>query len=183
MDITSEKLKELNNDYFNVKAYTSTSPNMKAVAYMLDTAIWTPFATSNQNYAEYAIGGPTIELLFKAYNKYKGLTENTKYVAEAKSEEGYQISKDGGTNFADYYNGIIESNSPYLIDTTSSYWLASPSKPGYGGRVMCVSSGKVGDLHVTLSSSFRPIVLLDSNFTLEKTKDSNGNDAFKIVEQ
>ena len=30
---------------------------------------------------------------------------------------------------------------------------------------------------------FRPLVLLDSNFTLEKTKDSNGNDAFKIVEQ
>lgn len=31
--------------------------------------------------------------------------------------------------------------------------------------------------------AFRPIILLDSNYTLEKTKDSNGNDAFKIVEQ
>ena len=30
---------------------------------------------------------------------------------------------------------------------------------------------------------FRPLVLLNSDFTLEKTKDSNGNDAFKIVEQ
>ena len=33
------------------------------------------------------------------------------------------------------------------------------------------------------SVGFRPIVCLNSNYTLEKTKDSNGNDAFKIVEQ
>ncbi len=41
------------------------------------------------NKAEYAIGGPTIELLFKSYNEKYG----TSYVAEATSEVGYSIKK------------------------------------------------------------------------------------------
>ena len=41
---------------------------MKVVAYMLDTGIWKKFA--KENVADYAIGGPTVELFFKAYNEY-----------------------------------------------------------------------------------------------------------------
>ena len=38
---------------------------MKAVAYMLDTNTWSVYAGDK---ADYAIGGPTIELFFKSYD-------------------------------------------------------------------------------------------------------------------
>ena len=69
--ITDRRLKALNNDYFNTKNYTSTNDNMKDVAYMMDTKAWnSKFLDSNK--ADYCIGGPSVELLFKSYNeKYK----------------------------------------------------------------------------------------------------------------
>ena len=92
----------------------------------------------------------------------------------------------------EYYDGMIESDtsskdSPYSVSSDSSanlYWLASPS--GYGGnRVMSV--GKSGRISVEFfnqeSCGFRPLVCLNFRFSLEKTKDKDGNDAFKIVEQ
>ena len=74
-----------------------------------------------------------------------------------------------------------------MIGFSSGYWLASPSDyPSYSPPcVMNVNvSGSVGTNYYSDENyGFRPLVLLDSNYTLEKTKDSNGNDAFKIVEQ
>ena len=59
---------------------------MKSVAYMLDINAWSKFAVSGK--ADYAIGGPTVELLFRSYNqKYSG----TNYVAEATSNTGYKV--------------------------------------------------------------------------------------------
>ena len=100
----AENVKKYNKDYF--KDYTSTYSNMKAVAYMLDTTTWRPFANSSEQYAEWAIGGPSVELLFLAYNKYKGLIGNTAYVADARSIYGYKISKDGRNKLynGDYYD-------------------------------------------------------------------------------
>ena len=78
-DVTLE-MQKYNKDYF--KDYTSTAPYMRAIAYMLDTMTWNSFATSSENYSEWAIGGPTIELLFTAYNKYKN---SSSHVAKALS--------------------------------------------------------------------------------------------------
>ena len=131
-DITDERIKKLNEDYFNkFGSENSTYNNMKAVAYMLDTreGVWGKFAGEK---AKYAIGGPTLELLFKSYNeKYN---TNNKYQAQATSATGYKISSDGGESFG-YY---IENSSDYLnaaddlyvIDETnnaSAMWVASPS--------------------------------------------------------
>ncbi len=66
-DIIDEKVKKLNNDFFN-EGFTSSYANMRAVAYMLDTDVWSCFKTEQ---AEYAIGGPTVEMLMASYNKKK----------------------------------------------------------------------------------------------------------------
>ena len=70
--ITDSRLKELNNDYFNTKGFSSENNNMKAVAYMMDTTAWNSKFKDTKNKADYVIGGPSVELLFKSYNdKYK----------------------------------------------------------------------------------------------------------------
>ena len=190
-------MQKYNKDYF--KDYTSTNPNMIAVAYMLDTATWSPFATSSEGYAEWAIGGPTVELLFTAYNKYKGLTGNIAYKADAASATGYKISKDGGTNYANYYSSTMIAldtstvDNPYSIYNQKSqsnyYWLASPSRGGSNCVVNVHFMGSVcgntqsaanNDYYYKTKSGFRPIVLLNSNFQLEKMT-SGGKEVFKIV--
>ena len=180
-------MQKYNKDYF--KDYTSTNNNMKPVAYMLDTAVWSSFANSSEGYAEWAIGGTTVELLFTAYNKYKG----TSFEADAVSALGYQVRKTSSDSFENKISSAIAADTstvdnPYSIYNQSSqssyFWLASPSNAGTG-RVMRVgSNGEVSaDGYSNPGNGFRPLVLLDKNYTLEKTKDKNGNDAFKIVEQ
>ena len=193
-----ERIKKYNKDYFITKNYSSTNPNMRAVAYMLDTTIWISFANSSEGYSEWAIGGPTIELLFTAYNKYKGKVGIDTYIAEAKSERGYQVSNNNGSSYVDWLSKAIDNDSysidnPYSVSSLSrlahGYWLASPSNYNRENLMMvrcdgtASSDGDVSYNDYSVAYGFRPLILLDSSYTLEKTKDSNGKDAFKIVEQ
>ena len=185
-DIKETKLKKLNRKYFEfLNNNQSINPNMKAIAYMMDTEAWGSFATSKKNYAEYAIGGPTIELLFVAYNKYTNKDLSEKFETQVKSNYGYKISNDGGNNYEYYYYNIIDN--PYKcvsMNNTNAYWIASPSGENQKCLMVVESSGNVHRRnYIATNIGFCPLVLLDSNYTLEKTKDSNGNDAFKIVEQ
>lgn len=180
--------KELNYDYFlnPEKAYTSTSSNMKAVAYMLDTNAWSGFR--EEGVAEYAIGGPTIELLFEAYNKAHPDDEypNGKYKARAKSAKGYEISTDGGEEGGNTWSNYITSSADYLNDSDPTFvinskdnaygmWLASPSANA-PNRVMAVDS--IGDVSYRASFSstnygFRPLVCLKSDVQLQKNADGS----------
>lgn len=182
-------MQKYNSDYF--KDYTSANINMKAVAYMLDTTIWESFAIGSQEYAEWAIGGPTVELLFKSYNKYAG----TIYEYDAVSANGYKVRKKSSNNF-DYSitnaitNDTSTVDSPYSVSNIGSqanrYWLASPCSLTASTLMSVAENGQVGFTDFNDSNGnagFRPVVLLKSNYTLEKTKDLNGNDAFKIIEQ
>ena len=95
---------------------------MKSVAYMLDTNAWSKFAVTGK--ADYAIGGPTVELLFKSYNQKYG----TNYVAEATSNYGYKV---GSRSASAYYLALSNTTDPLYVITSQSnaeaYWLASPS--------------------------------------------------------
>ena len=71
--ITTDTIKKLNKSFFIDKQYTgvensTVNPNMKAVAYMLDTTAWSTFKDKNEK-ADYVIGGPTIEILMKSYSQ------------------------------------------------------------------------------------------------------------------
>ena len=172
-DITDEKIKKLNSDYFS-KGYTSTNINLKIVAYMLDTNIWRSFKTEQ---AEYAIGGPTIEMLMASYNK----KHNVNYMARAKDKIGYEISKDGGTNWSYGCDMLSTSESLYVISSVKNangMWIASPSA-GSVGFVMqtdedgWVLSGGYVDNNTYRENfvGFRPVVCLNSNIQLEKDGD------------
>ena len=183
--------KELNYDYFlnPEKAYTSTNNNMKAVAYMLDTNAWRGFR--EEGVAEYAIGGPTIELLFEAYNKAYPDTNypNGKYKARAESKEGYKISTDGGEEGGNTWSNFITSSADYLNDSDPTFvinstdnaygmWIASPSA-NYTSHVVYVDyGGYVGSDDCGYADyGFRPLVCLESRIELKKT----GENIYEII--
>lgn len=122
--ISDRKIRALSNDYFT-KGYTSTSNNMKSVAYILDTNVWQGYVGE---YAEYAIGAPTIELLFKSCNEKHG----TRYGATATSSVGYYLKDKNGEGKYDnlHFNASDGlGDSLYFISSQSkaqAMWIASP---------------------------------------------------------
>ncbi len=150
---------------------------MKAVAYMLDTKIWSKFA--NDNVAEYAIGGPTIELLFKSYNA----THQTSYVAGATSNTGYQIKKQESDDWSLSISDMLETEKPYVIsDETNAItmWIASPSNIGSNFVMYVTFNGILGYWgYNDTGNGFRPIVCLKSEIQLQKSDDGN----YTIVNQ
>ena len=170
--ITENKLKALNNDYFNTKGYTSENSNMKSVAYMMDTTAWnSKFRDTSK--AEYVVGGPTVELLFKSYNeKYK-----TAYESQASSATGYQIRKTSSDSWSNYVNSMLKtSDSLYVITKQTdalAYWLASPSASDASGVMIVSYYGGVSTYNYDYSNGgFRPLVCLKSDVTLEKVSDT-----------
>ena len=169
--ITDERIKALNNDYFNVKGYTSTYTNMRAVAYMLDTEVWSVYAGEK---AEYAIGGPTVEMLMASYSEKYGVD----YRAQASSRTGYQISNNGGASWSNNISGMLStSDSTYVINSTSKaygMWVASPSAD-YTNIVMNVGyNGNVNfGSYANDNPGFRPLVCLRSDITLQENSDGS----------
>ena len=170
-DIKDDRIKALNNDYFNIKGYSSTNSNMKAIAYLLDTETCEVFAGSK---AEYAIGGPSIELFLKSYNKKYG----TNYVTEAKDEGEYDFGADSSsmsTNFI-FSNTIDPLYSKSSLNSATAYLLTSTG----GGTDSMIQSGINSNSCGLLSIKpcfmsgygIRPIVCLKSDTKLEKN--SNG---------
>ena len=168
--ITDSRLKALNNDYFNTKNYSSTDDNMKAVAYMMDTKAWnSKFLDSNK--ADYCIGGPSVELLFKSYNeKYK-----TAYESQASSATGYQIRKTSSDSWTNSYGSMLSTSDPlYEITSTSNamgYWLASPDT--YDLVMNVYYTGYVNAYFYSNDcKGFRPLVCLKSNIKLQKVSNT-----------
>ena len=179
-NITDANIKKLNNDYLNTKGYnTITNNGMKAVAYMCDTSSWIAYKGVS---ADYAIGGPTIEMLMKSYSQ----SHNVDYKAEAKNENGYYISRDGGKNYiedASDQTNLSKTDSLYVISddsNASGYWLSSPmgtNTPDGIGYVYW--TGDVWYTYYSRSEAFRPLVCLSSDVELEKQADGN----YKIKEK
>ena len=170
--ITENKLKALNNDYFNTKGYTSENSNMKSVAYMMDTTAWnSKFRDTSK--AEYVVGGPTVELLFKSYNeKYK-----TAYESQASSATGYQIRKTSSDSWSTGIGSMLKtSDSLYVITKQTdalAYWLASPSAYSTNFVMIVYCNGNVYTSSYNFSrNGFRPLVCLKSDVTLEKVSDT-----------
>ncbi len=167
--ITNEKIKKLNDDYFNNKGYVSTNNNMKAVAYMLDTDVWSVYKGDK---AEYAIGGPTVEMLMKSYSqKYK-----VDYRAQATDNIGYKISDNGGVNWEIYKNTIFNSTDSLYVKDYAQYitgmWMASPSASYYKSLNVLDYGGGLNVGYYSNSQGFRPIVCLSSEVELEKVEEN-----------
>ena len=182
--VTDAKIKALNNSFFS-QNLTSKSNNMKAVAYMLDTKAWETFKDSVNNdtsKAEYVIGGPTVEILFKSYNqKHPGKN----YEAKATSATGgYQIRVNEGTwkyytdSSADYLN---TTDTLYVLPSSkgaNAMWLASPCAFDSNYVMRVYSNGAVYYYNFDYTDiGFRPLVCLKSGIKLQES-----GAGFEIVE-
>ena len=181
--ITTDTIKKLNKSFFIDKQFTgvensTVNPNMKAVAYMLDTTAWSTFKDNNEDNngkADYAIGGPTIEMLMKSYSQ----KHNVQYKAEAKNDtghEGYKISKDNGENWSTSYSAMLStSDSLYVLPSSkgaNAMWVASPSANNAYLVMSVTSSGNVNNNdYSTYYYGFRPLVCLKSNVQLQESGD------------
>ena len=169
---TVNNIKNLNYSYYNLGYAGESQPNMRAVASMLDTNIWSSFMDSNGK-AKYAIGGPTLEMLMKSYNDSHG----TDYGAKAISETGYQITKtatsdEGWKNTIDGLN-TSDTNKLYISESINtnaeSYFIASPSARGITRIPFVQYAGTVGNTTYNYQFyGFRPLICLNSNVELEK---------------
>ena len=147
---------------------------MKAVAYMLDTTAWSTFKDSNEK-ADYAIGGPTLEMLFKSYNqKHPG----NNYEAQATNATGYQLRVNGGTwkDYIDLSSDYLDSSdSLYVLPSSkdaSAMWVASPSAHTTNDVLIVAYRGYVSTNSYTNGSlGFRPLVCLKSNVQLQESGD------------
>ena len=170
---TINNIKNLNYSFYNLGYTGENQENMRAVAAMLDTNIWSTFLDSKGK-AKYAIGGPTIEMFMKSYNDSHG----TDYGAKASSETGYQVSKTAtsDTGWANNIDGISrdDTNKLYISenvnDNAISYWIASPSARGNTRIIGVDYRGYLGNSTYddNVYYGFRPIVCLNSNIELEK---------------
>ena len=128
INIADKNMKFFNNDYY-IKEYTSNINNIKAVAYMLDTAIWKDFV--NNSFAEFAVGGPSLELFLNSYNNVELSTIGTKLASEAVSKIGYKIKKNDDDSGSTFYRELLKTdNSLYVLsqnEGANAMWLASPS--------------------------------------------------------
>ncbi len=193
-DITNAEVQKLNSSFFQYlidNRTTRSSDSMKAVSYMLDTITWSKFKGET---SDYAIGGPTIEILCKAYNKYSNKPIGETYEVNGKNKNGYKVSVDGGKTYNNtlHTNAIVDdsttTDNPYSVYNSNNalgYWIASPYYNSVSNVLGIDSNGTINAAESISSTryGFRPLIRLNSNIVLEKTKDNDGNDAFKIVEQ
>ncbi len=172
-DIKDERIKALSNDYFS-KGFSNTEQKGRAMAYMLDTTRWEGFSGSD---ADYAVGGPTIEMLMASYaEKYK-----VNYVAKV-NNGAYYVSKNGGTTLeTDCAKMLNKNDSLYVINSTekaNSMWVVSMYTFGSSNSncILHVVTSN-GDLLYSYcfhsNTGFRPIVCLKASVKLEKVSEGN----------
>ena len=186
--IIPDMLKGLNKDFLAEHDYNNENPNMKAVAYMLDTEIWKEqflkekLEKDSDSKVSFVIGGPSIELLIKAYNAYNG----TEYSSQA-NEIGYKIDDGKGLNInKDYfmrnpdgsYNSAIVLNTIDIDGKTknaNSMWISSPSAVNAEAVMRVRDNGTTNYDYYSNDAihGFRPIICLKSNVHLEKQEEGN----------
>ena len=174
----TEDMKWFNKDYFD-KGFSSTNSNMRAVAYLLDKAIWTDKFKGNG--AEYIVGGPSLDMVLSSYNQFTN--QSNVYQSRAESSNGYKISDNSGANW-DYGSSarskyLTKGDTLYRISSQSNainYWVSSPSAyntdcmmyVSYDGSVDCT---RYNNLIKTAGNGFRPIVCLKSGVSLKEVEE------------
>ena len=175
-DIKQQRIRDLNKDYFEINNYIQNNENnnMKVVAYMLDITQWDIYC--NKNYADYAIGGPTLQLFINSWNS-RGYT---KLYYDNVNESGYYVGNNQtpSTLFINLLNtneiqDVLYFPHEYLWNNIKGYWLASPSAYYQSDYIMmCSGSGAIGnDRYNKDIISFRPVVCLKNSIILDRQED------------
>ena len=174
-ELKSKYLKWVNSSIVETK----NNPNMKAVAYMMDTSKWNNFAGSVSG--AYAIGGPTLEMFVLSYNAKHDTKLGTYGTSESDinstnaNANGYMVKIGDDSWNSNQVSGLDTSgtggNMWVRTNTDKAYmmWLASPSsssmaETGNGGELRVVQSdGSFNPYYSNPSSlfaGFRPLVVI-----------------------
>ena len=164
------------------KTTTISNKNEQAAAWLCDPSKWTAYCDTDK--ANYAIGGPSVEMYVKSYNQaYNGITDSNVYTLgatyRATSAPGYIYTLNGAQSTIsnnDYSTGKDSLNytrykSMYCGENghkTGNWWLASPlaSSSGY----VCYVIGDSASLSYAsyfVSRGVSPLVSLKSSFIPE----------------
>ena len=136
---------------------------------MLDTEIWKD--QYQNSYAEYVLGGPTIEMFCASYKA----THPTRYIeCESYTTNGYNVKWRDGSYFTSLSGlSTSELENLYVIsDPTkaASYWLACPSADDHRDLLRVGYRGGVDDYYCYLFDNYNPglraLVCLRSNVQL-----------------
>ena len=162
---------------FMATGYTlnSSKENSKCVSGLLNTNNWTDFVDTN--YADYAIGGPTLNMYIASWNAkgYTKLYTNTNSL-------GYFVGTSANpvTTFVNVssdtavYGDTLYYPHQSAYSKCNGYWLAAPSAYYARGIVGVGYSGGVGGYSIDdyFDLGVRPLVSLKSGVTLQDN--SNG---------
>ena len=170
----------------------SENSNAKMVATLMDTSLWANFATSTKingltNKADElsAIGGPTLEMWVKSWNKKHGAESKDTSKLQlyyASNATGYFVGttenpetsssdyvyQSGTTGYTDtlYYPVSLDSNGNPDTNKCFGYWLASPSAYGADYVMRVSKSGLVKYYNISQACyGVRPVVCLPSDIT------------------
>ena len=168
VSITDTRIKKWIQKYLAV-APSSTNTNIRAVAFMLDETRWSA-KYANSNYAEYAIGGPTLEMFVASYNK----THPEKPMYCSANSTGYYISwSEGGTDY--FISGLDTSESLYVISNEGKALAMQLGAPSAYLTSCLMHVRYYGCVDTSIYDSnlpgFRPLVCLKSDIRLEKQSD------------
>ena len=147
----------------------TANPNIKAVAFMMDTNKWSDFAGGVSGAK--AMGGPTLEMFIKSYNaapshsSRKLSTYDDGISSTNANSNGYKVKWESNSSW--------EENRIYGLDKEGEIWVKTSTDKAYGMWLACPSaynSGKMryvtydGDINCdnrySLFGGFRPIVAI-----------------------
>ena len=161
-----------------VEAETTTisNENEQAAAWLCDPSKWTAYCDTDK--ANYAIGGPSVEMYVKSYNQTHG-----------DDALGCQYQTNNVPGYGYKVNGTIQNSGWYTNDDTLDYsmtyksmycgqngnktgdwWLASPSADVSGFGYVCRVGGywaRLGNGSYGSGDGVSPLVSLKSSFIPE----------------
>ena len=167
---------------FMATGYTlnSSESNSKCVSGLLNTNNWTAFVDTN--YADYAIGGPTLNMYKASWNAkgyttlYTNTNTNGYYVGTSANPTTHDASISSDT--AGYGDTLYYPHKS-AYSNCNGYWLAAPSAYDAYNFMIVYFPGSV-TYRNRFSSAFygvRPLVSLKSGVTLQDN--SNGTVTLK----
>ena len=179
---TFPKLFEFSQFNIELNAGVRSYQNSISASSLLCTGNWIDFV--NTNWADYATGGPSVEMWVNSWNKR--YPENT--VSFSALQYGYSIGKNTSGNGTKDLLYFPHNTSSFNVDGDDvnescwGYWLASPSSKDNRYVLTAHYSGLISNnMWVDDFNGVRPLVCLKTNVNLIKTSETSNTECFELI--
>ena len=182
------------------------NPNSLLASALLCTGNWQSFV--NDTYADFAIGGPTVEMWCDSWNELnsqkvytsgntsKGMGYGMGYNDKGCEELNFKVPDFNSDLFrtsvnklyfphpTDNTDSIIEEdlNNDGIKETCWGYWMGSPYWYSSNDLVYVLNKGSImGDRYSHIGRSLRPVICLKSDVQLELQGNGEEDSYYKLV--